>query len=1368
MKKRILALLMCVLLAAGSVPAMPVADYFGIEARAVNIESLEQAIASVPDEDEWYKFIDTTALGAYFSIAVQVMQNPDGFSQSYIDTCANNLRNAVAELKYHTLDIVLNETTYTAAVGNKFTLRAILTPAEAADPVVWESDNEAAVSVTDNGEVTVKKYVAEPVNISASSNGHKAICTVSILNPLGGLRLEKTTLEVFEGDKEAIGVIVYGKDESALPTDKVSYTYKSNNTSVATVDASGNVTGVKKGETTVTVTATSGGEIYTAVCTVKVNETIPVNSLSSAEITTSSTINLTVNETRDFNVVVLPSNASNKKLAWACTDDSVLKITDKGTNATGIATAELKALKAGQVDVTFATTDGTNISKTFTVVVKPLISSLSFTEETKVLTLNTAGERFKTVIAPSNAGNQVLTWTSSDTTVCKVDYNGVLYPQSLGTCYITATTQDGTNIRVTGSVRVSEMASLVTLNKNDLTLKVPDRYQLSATVVAIDGSSYKDVQWSSSDSKIATVDKNGLVTAKYPGVVVIKAMAIDGTEKYDNCIITVVQPLEDLILPKTKNVYVGETVTVSAEFVPEYATNKKVTWSSSEPSVATVNQSGVVTGKSEGKTTITCVSDDGGIVATCVVSVLIKTTGVSLNYTTSKIWKDKSVTLIPTITPADATIKDVTWTSSDNSVATVDENGVVTGVAGGTCTITCKTKDGGKTAKCTITVLESATGVSFASVSENLYLGQVITNKASVIPSTATNQNVTYATSNDLVVRVTQSGEITAVGEGKAVVTAKTEDGSFIATCDVTVYSKIPVTGLTLDKSTLSLDVGEYYTFLATVYPSNASDKGITWRTDNSTVLSVSQTGLVRGKAAGTAIVTATTDDGNFSRQCKVTVTQPVTGVRLNAASISLAKGKSKTLVANVLPTNATNKEIMWDSTDEDVATVSTNGVVKAVGAGNCTITATTVDGLYTATCDINVYIPVTGITIGAESIKLPRGETRLLSATVSPADATNKSIIWQSSNNNVVTVNEAGQLTGRTKGTAVIYATTADGAFQAECTVEVVQLATGVTLNYASVTLDVGATKQFSASLTPATVSDTTVKWSSGNKNVFTVSSKGLIKGVGPGTATLTCTSGDGAVKTTCRITVTQPVTGLTLSPTKMTVKEGGVKAITATVVPANATDSKVLWVSSNKAVATVDADGVVRGIKPGKVTVTAVSNNNSEITAACTVTVVRPVTGMTLNKASVTMNVGNTTTITPIFTPEDAGTKTAKWTSSNYDVADVSSNGVVTAKAPGYATITAKSTDGGFTATCSVLVIQPVTGVKLSASTLNLEVDEKATLKATVLPSNASDPSVTWSSSDKTVATVSSSGVVTGKAQGTATITCKPLTAPSKRPVR
>ena len=169
MKKRLLACLMCVLMVVGTVPAMPVTDYFGIEAMAVNIESLSDAVALVPPE-EWDKYIDTKDLEREYNMAIRVLKNPEGFDQEFIDECTDLLLDAIGKLEYHTTGVTLNNSTYTAKVGDSFTLRAILAPdGRGADPVVWTSNNSDAVSVKD-GVVTVNKHSASPVTITATSN----------------------------------------------------------------------------------------------------------------------------------------------------------------------------------------------------------------------------------------------------------------------------------------------------------------------------------------------------------------------------------------------------------------------------------------------------------------------------------------------------------------------------------------------------------------------------------------------------------------------------------------------------------------------------------------------------------------------------------------------------------------------------------------------------------------------------------------------------------------------------------------------------------------------------------------------------------------------------------------------------------------------------------------------------------------------------------------------------------------------------------------------------------------------------------------------------------------------------------------------
>lgn len=1357
MKKKVLSLLLCALMVFSSMPTMPLADIFTVQAVAADISQLQSVFNSVPAPSTWDRYIDTSALKVAYEYAALVLEKHENFDQSDVDSCLQSLQEAVDNLKLHTQGITLNRSEYSPYIGQTFTLRAILEPADAADTVTWSSSNSSVASVTQTGIVTVNKYTSGKVTITAASNGHSASCVLTILNPLGGVKLSQSEAELYEGKSVTLKATAYGKDAENLPTGNVFYTWSSDDEAVAKVSDNGVVTAEAPGECTITVTATDNTNVYTAKCNVTVSKMIFVTSLQPITITTSGSLTMTAKETTNFRVTVLPSNASVKDLTWKSSDTSVVTVSNASASSSGIASVRLNALKEGTAKITYTTTDGSNISGSFNVDVKPLITSVSLSPSKKVITVDSVGEKFKALITPENAGNQVLSWSSDNPTVCEVDYSGTLIPHTAGTATITAATSDGSNIVVSGTVRVAAKAHSIVISRGSLTLKATEKYTLSATVLTLDGGSYTDVQWTSSDTSVATVNQNGVITAKYPGSSVIKATALDGTEKSAVCVLTVTQPVEGVQLNKTSGtVYVGKSGTLTATLIPAYATNQGVTWSSSDTSVATVDSNGKVTGKKVGTATITVKTAEGGFTASCKVTVSVQTTGVTLDRTTASIKKDSTLQLKATVAPADATNKAVTWTSGNTDVATVSPDGIVRAVAGGTAVITCTTKNGSKTATCTVTVLEDAAGVKLPSATLSLYLGQIYTLKATVLPTTATNKNVTWSSSDTSVVKVSSAGVLTAVKEGTATITVKTADGGFTASCRISVGGKVAVTGLQLEVSSLTLEVGEYYTFLATVLPSNASEKGLVWRTSDKTVISGTQAGYVKAHKAGTAIVTVTTVDGNYQKQCKVTVVQPVTGVRINASSVTLAKGKSKVLTANVFPVDASNQNVTWKSSNTKVVTVSSKGVVTAVGAGSATVTATTVDGGYTSTCNFTVYIPVTGVQLNATKGSVPKGETRQITAKILPSNATNQGITWTSSNNSIATVNETGQVTGISKGTVNITATSKDNGYSATCVVTVVQKATSVKLNFSSVTLDVGKTKTLSATLTPSTVTYKTVTWTSSNAAVAKVSSTGVITAVKAGTATITCTSKDGAAKATCKVTVTQPATGVTLNKTSGSLREGAKGALVATVKPADATNSKVVWSSSNTKIATVDSNGVITGVAPGtvKITVTTVSGGK---TATCTVKIIRSVTGISLNKTSLTINVGKKSVITPNVLPTDASIKTVTWTSSNYDVADVTSAGEVVAKAPGYAVITAKTKDKGYTAKCEVLVVQPVTGVKLNKTSGYVNVGSSGTLKATLSPSNATNQKLIWSSSDTSVATVSSSGRVTGKKVGTAIITCK-----------
>ncbi|MDO5331745.1 MAG: Ig-like domain-containing protein, partial [Bacillota bacterium] len=296
-------------------------------------------------------------------------------------------------------------------------------------------------------------------------------------------------------------------------------------------------------------------------------------------------------------------------------------------------------------------------------------------------------------------------------------------------------------------------------------------------------------------------------------------------------------------------------------------------------------------------------------------------------------------------------------------------------------------------------------------------------------------------------------------------------NGSYTANEGTTLYpvwqiKTYPVTGVTLDQETISLEIGQDQTLVATVAPDNATNKAISWSSNKESVATVVD-GKVTAVAVGEAIITVTTEDGNKTDTCTVTVTEPtvhVTSVSLDEESIYLDIGQDQTLFATVAPDDATNKSLTWASSDEGVATVDEGGKVTAVGEGKATITVTSVDGSKTDTCEVSVSKPiihVTGVELNKEEISLYVGQKETLTATVSPDDADFKSVTWSSDNESVATVSDSGEVEAISAGTATITVTTDDEDMTDTCVVTVSEDptvdVTGVTLDQETISLEIG-----------------------------------------------------------------------------------------------------------------------------------------------------------------------------------------------------------------------------------------------------------------------------------------------------------------------
>ncbi len=1146
----------------------------------------------------------------------------------------------------------------------------------------------------------------------------------------------------------------------------VTYSWSSSDTSVATVDENGTVKGISPGEADITVIASYLGMVVTYTRSVEI---IRFREVDSLEPDMSATVRMIENEEKSLRVRVLPTTATIKELEWSSSDESVVEILSSGVDEENSRSyANVRALREGTATVTYTTTDGTNKSGSFTVTVKPLVTSLSLPPFV-VLTTTSSSYVINYRILPSNAGNQTLHWSSDNSAVCSVDALGVISPgpdKQPGTCFVTARTTDGSNITAKTYVVVSDGTKSITLDKTSLTMKVGDKdIDLTATAVLNCGIEYKDaVNWTSSNTAVARVDALGMVKAVGPGTAKITASAADGSAAKAECTVSVTQPVRGVSLPEKEVCWINGTVLLTPTFNPSNASDKRVTWSSSDPTVATVTGTGLVTAKKEGKTVISVTTADGGYTAYCEISVEVPPTSVKLSDSSIVLKAGNSdfdnYELRATVEPADATNKKVIWSSSNENVATVDEKGKVTAVAGGTAIITCTTESGGKKAICNVTVNEDAKSITIVNaptelfVTKNYYLRTVFNS------DTVTNRKIVWTSSNPGVLEVDQNGKLTARAEGSSVITATyiTDEGGIItAQCTIFVNAKIPVESVTLNmsKQVIYAKVGSKVYLYETVSPSDASDKTVTWKSSASAVAEVfTNAGTVTAKAPGTARITVTTNDGGKTDYCTVNVLGPI---QFDKSSVKVGVGHSETL--KLVSENPDNTKITWKTSDSAVATVDANGIVTGKKAGTVTITATTPGGLYSASCKVNVVIPVTGVKINAGTITVPKGEKRSVTVTVSPANATDQSVKWSAPTQTlpIIEVNSTGQIEGKRVGSTTLTVTTNDGKYTDTVNVEVIQPVTSIEFEYSSITLDAGKKKTLTPQLRPISATNKDVKWSSSNKNIATVDSKGVVTAVSAGTATITCASADGFAKQTVKVTVTQPPTGIKFNAKKVTVKIGTPVKLNPTVLPETASNKNVIFSSSDEKIAKVSADGTVTGVKKGTAKITA-TTANSLYSAVITVNVEKPVKSVKLNKTSITIAVGKTTTITATVSPKSATNKTVKWKSSDNDVVTVK-NGKITAKAPGYAVITCTTADGGKTAECTVFVNQPVKSVKLNKTKAIMDIDDKITLKATIKPSNASNKSLKWTSSNKKVVKVTSKGVLKPVSTGTATVTVTSL---------
>ena len=462
--------------------------------------------------------------------------------------------------------------------------------------------------------------------------------------------------------------------------------------------------------------------------------------------------------------------------------------------------------------------------------------------------------------------------------------------------------------------------------------------------------------YKTSDAKVAAL-QGATVTGKGLGLAEITCSVklADGTEVSGSIWVDVQVAVTQMkSAAKSVPVCVGMTANAPEITVSPAGACADVIWSSADESIATVTADGVITGVKAGSTKLTATSaEDTAKPKTVVITVTVNqpVETITLNQSEGKVVKNGKLTLTAAVVPETASVKKVTWTSSDPKVAAV-QNGVVTGKGPGIALITCAATDGsGVTAVCTVEVVAPITGASLNAKTLAAFTGmEPPTLTLTVAPEGVKYYDVVWTSSDENVVKVDATGALTVVGGGKATITATVTSNvgdkpvSKKAECVVTVtqpVEKISISGA----DSIKVPKGQKTDLTATVTPSTASNPKVVWASSNPKVASVSAKGQVQGKSVGKATITCTAADGSGTvDSIDVDVYQQVTSIKANAKKVGVTKGKTAYLYVTVGPDNAANKKVTWSSSNTYVATVDSNGKVTAKNTGETTITATSVD----------------------------------------------------------------------------------------------------------------------------------------------------------------------------------------------------------------------------------------------------------------------------------------------------------------------------------------------------------------------------------------------------------------------------------------
>ena len=1002
----------------------------------------------------------------------------------------------------------------------------------------------------------------------------------------------------------------------------------------------------------------------TVYVTVSVTEEFSLNQ-TSANMPVGSTLSL-------YGVIGSGTVVDSERFTWKVSDSSYVSIeTSNNDGLTGqyaTITATKKTPTNQPVLVTLTWLDGEGINHTATCRITVIDAANSFRITPNVVVMD--GEGKTEVLDTGLSGTQNIQWLTSDpgkVTVTALEGNTkatITSGRQTGQAVITAINMDN-GVFATCLVTVTAPITSITIDKgtNYNTTLAEGVVQLRA-IWQPSNATNTELVWSSSDTEIATVDEFGRVTLLREGSTRITVQPkLNPNNVFAYCDINVVSnPITNITPDVTElDMIAGDTYEVQYTLTPENPSDRTVRWSSSDTGVATV-EGGVITAVSAGDATI---SITGGKVGSETDPVTIKVhvrnrlQKIEFATRTTYVAVGGTQQLTVLFTPDVDINNKLIWRTSDDSVVTVSDEGIITGIKVGSAMISCYAEDMGPDhlITCMVYVTDAlviANNLTVLPESATMEVGQTLQMDAVFDPDNTTDQSIRWSSSDESIITITEDGLVTAVAVGQATITAiyyNTPDGTpWVRYAKIVVEpATVIATGFEVTPDSANIKVRETFQITPVFTPENTTDKTVEYQSTDESVAVVDENGVVRGVGAGDALIQCQAISGGFIDACAVHVENAI-DFRLSPSTREIAVGKSFTLKKITVPSNA-DKTATWSSSNTKIATVNSNGKVTGKKIGSCTITCTLTEYNQSATCRVKVAKLNSKVKLNKKSIRVGLGKTYKLKASVWSNNTKNPSLTWKSANKKIATVSSKGKVKGKRLGVTKVTVVTKDKVkAKASCRVTVIRPVTSVRMNTKYAICFVGHTKKLKASVRPKNASIKKLKWTSSNKKIATVSGSGKVTGISPGDVTITAKATDGSGKrATCLVKVLEevPVSSVVVAQTELTMKRGDTTTLSYSVLPNNHSD-KLTFASDNRRVATVNSNGKIKAVGTGTATITILTS--SGVTSTVTVNVVA------LDRETINMRQYDTETLQVLGTDANI-----TWYTANSRVATVTNGTVV-----------------------------------------------------------------------------------------------------------